>query len=359
MLFLLSGMSSFSFATSPDWAACNYAYNITYYDSPSNAGTINGYSNGQTQQIQHNRVPCQDYELYSSAQATPLSGYLFSSWSSSSSITLSSTSANPTDFSMGPGSGSITANYVPVPDLMNVLDFTYPFQSLGVSSVPNFPSNYASEPSCYSTANYSYGNATTTVCEYVVRPANVQVIKINSNDNVAISNFPAGAAKTFIMFLEYLNATQCCKIYATGADNFIPTPGSGWGAVNAGDVFNLTNSNTLFSNAISGLEGSLLTRSTYYYDHFHNDSTLYTLSRYYVDMHQGLYDMMQSLSGSSYPGTALGTLTVGAINALGCGAGVGAIALGVGALMTPPPLDFALGVAAVGFGGVALVYPCS
>src|SRR5487761_42290 len=119
MLFLLTGMVSFSFAATPDWAACNYAYNITYYDSPSNAGTINGYSNGQTQQIQHNRVPCQDYELYSSAQATPLSGYLFSSWSSSSSISLSSTSANPTGFKMGPGSGSITANYVAKPDFMN------------------------------------------------------------------------------------------------------------------------------------------------------------------------------------------------------------------------------------------------
>ncbi|MGI0079301.1 MAG: InlB B-repeat-containing protein [Nitrososphaerales archaeon] len=139
---VLLGGSSVSFA-SPDFIPCNYTYHITYYDSP-NGGTINGYSNGQTQTIQRNNIPCGNSGYSGSATASPSAGYGFSSWASSSAISLSSKSANPTSFSMGPGSGSITANYVPLPDILGVL--SYSCSGCGSSNKPS-PSSEATSSS--------------------------------------------------------------------------------------------------------------------------------------------------------------------------------------------------------------------
>src|SRR5487761_1019194 len=256
MLFLLTGMVSFSFAATPDWAACNYAYNITYYDSPSSAGTINGYSNGQTQQIQHNRVPCQDYELYSSAQASPSSGYAFSSWSSSS-ISLSSTSANPAGFSMGPGSGSITANYVLLPDILNLWSYNSNSSSGSSGSAPPSVMNNTdlSSASGFSTSEQC-GVMNVFNDPYCLWVSSGGKINGNSyvslmfidNSSAAYPNYPHGNT-TVTMTLELFN-NNYANVTAMSV-NFVPASGT---PINLGNSF-VENYGTHVWSAVVDLAG--------------------------------------------------------------------------------------------------------
>ena len=102
---------------------------------------------------------------------------LISSWSSSSSISLSSSTVNPTDFSMGPGSGSITANYITAPDIMSNSIYSSSGGSPSSGTVPSPTQNIQPLSNCsalsrYSTSNDQYADWTeysnTAICQGMV-----------------------------------------------------------------------------------------------------------------------------------------------------------------------------------------------
>ncbi len=264
MLLVLVGASSVSFAASPDYWPCNYTYYITYYDSPSNAGTINGYSNGQTQTIQRNNVPCGNSAYYGSGQASPSNGYLFSSWTSTAS--LSSTTANPTSFIMGPGSVSITAHYVPLPDILGLLSYSCSGCSSSSGSTPSSTTNNSS-PS--TSSGFSFSSTCGVINNNKFKDPYclwVGTGRINGKNYVSLLfeddssaccdvspwNYPSGNT-TVSMTLQLVDSTHAIP---TGmSTNFVPASGS---PVNLGNSFQENYGTHLWSsvNELAGYESA-------------------------------------------------------------------------------------------------------
>jgi hypothetical protein len=98
-LLLVKPASAVVHPAGPNYIPCNYYTTVYYMDTPSNGGTINTFTNGQSQYRQYNNVPCQDNKFGYQEQATPTPGYAFGNWTVSGG-TLSSTTANPTYLTM-------------------------------------------------------------------------------------------------------------------------------------------------------------------------------------------------------------------------------------------------------------------
>lgn len=96
------------------WLKAVFSVKITFHTNPAGVGSISygssNYSNGQST-WEVNLSP--EYGNTVTIRANPSSGYVFHSWSTTGSISVSSTSNNPATATIN-GAGSITANFEPV-----------------------------------------------------------------------------------------------------------------------------------------------------------------------------------------------------------------------------------------------------
>ena len=378
-MLLVVGGSRVSFASS-DYQPCNYTYHITYYDSPSSAGTINGYSNGQTQTVQRNNVPCGNSSYGDSAQASPSSGYLFSSWSSSSSISLSSTTVNPTDFSMGPGSGSITANYVIAPAFGNEYIYSSSGGSPSSGTIPS-PTQYTQPLSNCSARWQYYTNSdqyvdwtqysSAAICQGVIKEGATYINTVVMNytgyvfNNGTLGPEPwyAGNVSMALVLMHNDSDITDPSFVAAGVLNIDPVNGN---KTNYGDLF-FANYQTSLYKALIDMYTDISDEGQYYATVYSGNppanQTLHTTGLYYESMSFALENLAYILQNNSPSpgsqdwgdGTGLNGFIAAPINPIACAASVVGLVVGVATAVAIPPVGLSVAAAEV-LGGATLAY---
>jgi hypothetical protein len=295
-LILMSGLAtiSFGFAHSPNYPPCNYTYTITYYDSPSNAGTISAggstYSSGQDQIVQENNVPCSDNHYSEGAQANPSSGYVFYYWSKSG-MSLTSNSTNPTDFTMSPGYASITANY----DFMGQLYEQWTQAKSGnnpSSSSPNALPNSggSNSPPCnlLNGNKFSGSNWWLYVCTGKESGLNAVEMAFSQDGG----NGWSGNVTIAIQLLN--NASKTSNWVGTISLNYESSSGS---IIHMGDEW-LQNYTTSLSNQLNNLQNNI--GFVYPAYELNGNSTIHNLGLSYNWIYYGLQTMTNAINSHGY-----------------------------------------------------------
>ena len=182
----------------------NYTPTHTIIYSASN-GSISGVLYGTSTVVENNEVIYEGGKV--TLTATPASGYTFSSWEvSGTGSTLSSTTTNPTTFTMGTANATVTANFVAAGPTVTIDPTSYNFGEVTVGTTPSptytfsvTPANLTADltitvPSGYSVSPSSISQSTTTATNVTVTftPTAVQAY----NGNLSISGGGLGSAVT-------------------------------------------------------------------------------------------------------------------------------------------------------------------
>lgn len=249
MLFLLAGSSSFSFAETPNYIPCDYTFTIHFYTNPSNGGTIDGYSNGQSVTYRYDPIPCSENRMTFSMQASPNSGFEFSSWSTG-------TTSNPTSLTVSAdSSASITDNFVPLPDILGLLSYSCspPCGGSSGNSPPSTVTN-SGPVSGFSQSKYcGVAAADDPYCIWITTDSYngnnyAHLVLIDNTSAITDGNpyyYPNGNT-TVNLTLQLVSTTS---VYVTGMGvDFITAKGN---PINIGDAFELTYSDTLGAELVN------------------------------------------------------------------------------------------------------------
>jgi hypothetical protein len=332
---------------------CDYTTTVDYYTNPTSVGTINGYSNGGSQTHYYNNYNCNDDQFQYYAKADPSLGYAFSYWSVSGG-TMSSTSSDPAYLTMSADTtADLTANFVPLPDIMN----TFYCDSGGCTTDPPPGYNttkvttFSGTPTetCGTMGGYSLTvpfcmlqfSATVNGTSYEAllwaeNMTNCQCSQANGNSTISIGlaetsggdwNVTASAAD-----FVYNNGTV-----ANLGDNFY----LGWGG-GADLAEMLVNAESVVSSQASTYGSS-------------GNSTLINLSHIYKSISYSAGDLSSYLSGSGPDPTVGSSFSFGAlswVNSPYCNAGaVVTVVADAGLILVPPSGGGSLAAA-----GAILVY---
>lgn len=297
--------------------------------------------------------------------AFPNPGYAFVEWNNGLTANNTSVTLNAdNDYSM-------QADFVLKADVMN----TFNFNSGGVVSTGSVPDILQqvteSKAACTSSVGPStYGNDTSYTCQYDDTTDDLNLYYISSTDDINYGSqqpaLPAGTFTTEILLWENLSAQAPDHDYrGIGAMNFA-VAGTHCGtktclssSLNAGDDFNLKSSFITVSSSISGLETSLSQKGTYYCEHDSTNATLFDLGYYYIEMENGLSDMMHTIP-NGVATINLANFADAGMNPISCGTAILAVIVGV-ALLPETAGGSATVIASlvgVGLSGVAPVYAC-